>query len=76
MYRLSVNFNIACLCESDKSQTVAGKRIGGLNERRGLTVIRSWVVNLVGYLYQFHGSTFVADHKVDRCLIFQIVRPV
>ena len=27
MYRLSVNFNIACLCESNEGQTVAGKRI-------------------------------------------------
>ena len=32
MYRLSVNLNIAGLCESNKSQTVAGKRIGCLNE--------------------------------------------
>lgn len=65
MYRLSVNLNIACLCESEKSQTVAGKRIGCLNERRGFAVIRSRAVNLVGYLYQFYGSAFVADHEVD-----------
>ena len=33
MYCLSVNLNIMCLGESNKSQTVAGKRIGCLNER-------------------------------------------
>jgi len=33
MYRLSANLNIACLCESNKRQTVAGKCIGCLNER-------------------------------------------
>ena len=32
MYRLSANLNIACLRESNKRQTVAGKRIGSLNE--------------------------------------------